>query len=392
MTIIHISTDYPDVYNPAKTHAIANIVDAVREDYRHFVYSLNRVQISVASLGLAALRGWKVTNIENAQENVACWTYAAPAKGLFLKSVMTGIAKQIVDDIHARNLKPTLIQGHKLSMEGIVARYVARQLNVPFALSVQGNSDRTILNVRRDLWPLYRSIFHDAAIVFPFAPWAMRYLEHVLGKRNGPVIMLPCMTDQDRVITPRETKPVILSAFHLRHWKLKNLPALIAAAKHMQVINPQFELHIIGGGEAEHVAQAEKLVAGSGVTNIRLLGAVAHDQIQDVMNGAAAFAMLSHRESFGMVFIEALLAGIPVLYPQDAAIDGYFDNHGFAVAASANDQAAINQAFEDLIRGNAAIKNELHSWQQSGAASFFRREQIAQSYKAGLDKATGKDQ
>ncbi|WP_164116048.1 glycosyltransferase [Sphingorhabdus sp. Alg239-R122] len=391
MTIVHISTDYPDIFVPAKTHAIKNLMDVASGDYAQFIYSLNRINISLGSASLAALKGWKIDEVDSGQDGIACLTYTAPSKGLFLKSVMTAIARHIVRDIQVRGIKPTLIQGHKLSMEGIIAYHVAQALQVPFALSVQGNSDRTILNVRRDLWPLYRKIFHEAAIIFPFTPWALKYLESVLGKRVPPTVMLPCITGQDVIIEPRNTKPVIVSAFHLRHWRLKNLPALIAAAVHMQSANPDFELHIIGGGEAEHIAEVEGQIAKSGVTNIRLLGAIPHDQIQKVMNRAAGLAMLSHRESFGMVFVEALLAGCPVLYPEDAAIDGYFDDNGFAIAVPANNQAAINKAFEKLVRDNAALKEELQVWQHGEGASFFQKKQIAASYIAGLNAATSRD-
>ncbi len=391
MTIIHVSTDYPDAYVPAKTHAIRNLVDVAGGDHDQFVYSLNRINISPVRAALSAVTGWRVERLESGEDGLACWTYKAPAKGLFLKSVMTAIAGHIVRDIRSRGLKPSLVQGHKLSMEGIIAQRVACDLDVPYALSIQGNSDRTILNVRRDLWPLYRRIFHEAAMVFPFTPWALRYVEGVLGKRTGPTAMLPCITEQDTVTGPRDTPPVIVSAFHLRHWQLKNLPALIAAAKHMQDSEPEFELHIIGGGDAEHVAEVERLVEQSGAGNIRLLGAVPHGEIQGRMNGAAGLAMLSHRESFGMVFIEALLAGCPVLYPKDAAIDGYFDDQSFAISAPATDQAAINRAFEKLIRDNAALKEELNIWQQGSGASFFRKDHIAASYKAGLEAAMDKD-
>ena len=97
--------------------------------------------------------------------------------------------------------------------------------------------------------------------------------------------------------------------------------------------------------------------------------------------------MLSKKESFGMVFIEALLAGCPVVYPQDAAIDGYFDDHDFAIAAPAGDQAAINAAMAKLVHDQSRLKKALHIWQQQGGPAFFQQGLISTRFIAGLKTA-----
>ena len=391
MTIIHISTDYPDACNPYKTQAVRNLVDAASVPFDNFIYSLNRIDISPLRAVKDRLGGgadsFQRRVIESGSDIMACWTYQAPSKGLYLKSTMTMLADLISEDIIRRRLKPALIQGHKLSMEGIIAHRVAQNIGIPYALSVQGNSDRTILQIRRDLWPLYRAIYHGAAIIFPFTPWAHDYLEKTLGHRTGPVEMMPCITSQDQIITPKETPPRIISAFHLKQWKLKNLAALAKAARHIGASVPNFACTVYGGGALADVTAARNALARFGNPHISLGGPVAHQAMQPLMNRAAGFAMLSKKESFGMVFIEALLAGCPVVYPQDAAIDGYFDDHDFAIAAPAGDQAAINAAMAKLVHDQSRLKKALHIWQQQGGPAFFQQGLISTRYIAGLKTA-----
>jgi len=88
-----------------------------------------------------------------------------------------------------------------------------------------------------------------------------------------------------------------------------------------------------------------------------------------------------------MVFVEALLAGCPVVYPAGAAIDGYFDDHNFAIAAPANDQAAINDAILKLLMDQDRLEAELKDWQESGAATSFQHHEIANHYANQLRKA-----
>lgn len=388
MTIIHISTDYPDAYQSAKTPAISNLVDVTRDDFDHQIYSLNRNSISAFS----GMTKWIGRNWDQGmachcdEQSISSWTYEAPSQGLFLKSSLHALAEILINDIIAKGIKPTLIQGHKLSMEGIVAYRVAQHFGVPFALSIQGNSDRTILQVRRDLWPLYRKIFHEAAVVFPFSPWALDYVHSVLGHREGCTIMLPCITPQDEIIPPKMCSNQIMSAFHLRHWKIKNLDILSAAgAKSSQTVS-DFSLNIYGGGDADLVQMLQDRI-GKYSPPVSLCGALDGGQIQNVMNNHAGFAMVSKKESYGMVFAESLLAGCPIIYPQNAAVDGYFDYKSFAQAVAPHDVDAIADAMQKTLYDQKQMKEDLMKWQNSGAAQQFQRGAIARTYRDGLQYA-----
>jgi len=224
LTVIHISTDYPDVIEPAKTKAILNLVEATADQFDHQVYSLNRVHLAphralARWVGDDFARGFHHKALAG---NISCWEYEAMPFGLFLQSVLQALGDAIADDIIARKLQPRLIHGHKLSMEGIVVQRVAERLNVPFGLSLQGNTDRRILGVRRDLRKLYRKIYNEAAVVFPFAPWIKDHCDGMLGPSDAQSIILPCMTVNDHMMAPSEAGFRAISAFHLKYWHMKN--------------------------------------------------------------------------------------------------------------------------------------------------------------------------
>lgn len=390
MTIIHISCDYPDSYISAKTHAISNLVEATSADFDHHVYSLNRIPLSpLGGLKHWIGGGWPITEFKDALASKD-WGYHAPSRGLFMKSSLYALADKLSEDIIQKGLKPLLIQGHKLSIEGLIAQKIAQNFNISFAISIQGNSDRTILQVRRDLWPIYRSIFHDAAVVFPFAPWALAYCEQVLGKRVGKTIMLPCINGSETIIAPKICHDAkIMSAFHLRHWKLKNFDRLVQAAQKVAddgVGNiKKLSLDIYGGGDDALVAMLEKRIIS--MYNVYLRGPLQPAVIQNVMNDSVAFAMVSNKESYGMVFAESLLAGCPIIYPKDAAVDGYFNKHSFAQAVPADDVGAIADAMQKAVKDQKQMKDDLYVWQRSGASENFQRDAIVRKYRNGLNSA-----
>lgn len=386
MTIVHISTDYPDSYQPAKTQAIANLISATGNDFDHLVYSLNRENISpITGLKRWSNNSWSSGITHYGQnDNVISWIYSAPSNGLFLYSSLQQIGEEIANDLQSKGIKPHLIQGHKLTMEGIIAQTIADRLNVPYALSIQGNTDRAILQVRRDLWPLYRKIFHNAKAVFPFAPWALQYCERTLGQRKLPSYMLPCITKQDHIISPQIQPNRIMTAFHLRHWKIKNFNRMVRAAAIVENKVDNFAFDIFGGGNDALQASLGHYIAKNGAQKTALRGALPADEMQAVMNNYAGFAMVSKRETYGMVFAEALLAGCPIIYPENAAVDGYFDRKSFALAVPSNDINAIASAMKELIDNQKIIKNDLLQWQKSSDAAQFQRMAIVNQYRHGL--------
>ena len=381
--IVHITADYPDAIDATKTRAIAALVEGTRDRFDHRVYSLNRdgsgvrAFLTPGSVQPAGERG-----------GVLSWRYAAPSKGLFLARSMRGVADAILADLRQAGLVPALIHAHKLSFEGIAAQRVAARLGLPFALTLQGNTDQKLIRSRPDLRRRYREIWHQAALIVAFAPWIERFCEAPFGVRAGPTIALPCIPAADTIIAPRETGPRVLSAFRLSDWRNKNIAAVAQACATLRPEFPDLTLEIAGGGSPEDERAVDRALAASGATAFtRRVGRIAPDAIQTWMNSGAVFAMPSRRESFGMVFVEALMAGCPIIYPRGAAVDGYFDGAEFASGVDARDQAKITAILRDALNQSAKSKQILGLWLSSAAADQFTTARILTSYSSATDDA-----
>ncbi|WEK44107.1 MAG: glycosyltransferase [Candidatus Sphingomonas colombiensis] len=370
--IVHISADYPDAVQPAKTRVIAALVEGTAQEFTHRVYSLNRI---------AAPRGWGRPGLAEPVADdgaVASWRYVAPGRGLLLASAMERVADAILADLRERGMKPAAIHAHKLSVEGLAARRAAQQLGIPFLLTLQGNSDQKIVRIRRDLHSAYRQLWHEAAAVIAFAPWIARWCERRFGTRVEQVIDLPCVPASETVIAPRATPAMTGTAFHLMYWRNKNIATLARAI----ALSRASGLEVAGGGDTASAAAVDRALGHAGVSGIaRRVGPLAPADLQRWMNGCAVFALPSRRESFGLVFIEALFAGCPIVYPRGAAVDGWFDDCPFAIGVDARDPRAVARGIDTLIMENDVRKRALAQWQQSGAAARFGRDAILAGYR-----------
>ena len=376
--ILHLSADYPDAIQPAKTRVIASLVDGTAGDFTHRVISLNRS---------GGARGWlRPGAVEKVADDgrIASWRYAAPSRGVALATAMRRVADTILAELKARGEPVAAIHAHKLSVEALAAQRLAQRLGVPFLVTLQGNTDQKIITARPDLARRYRRIWHEAATVIAFAPWIARWCEARFGARATPVVDLPCIPASETVIAPRATPPRVGSAFHLMHWRNKNVATLAHAVAALQPAHPEVALEVAGGGDAGSEAAVDAALRPAGA-QARRIGALDPASLQQWMNGCTAFALPSRRESFGLVFIEALLAGCPIVYPRGAAIDGYFDDCPFALAAEARDPASIARALDLLITESGPRKQALAEWQQNGGTLPFRRDTILARYRDTLN-------
>lgn len=388
LNIIHLSADYPDAFRPGKTRAISYLVDATKDDFNHLVYSLNRVTPAPGALAAALLKNpfhpKLDVMLERESDTLTSLKYSGLPGGLYLADSMEQLADEIGNDLESRGVKPDLIHGHKVTVEGLLAECLAKRFGCKFALSIQINTDKKILDLRPDLRTRYGRIFHDAELVFPFSVMGLRIFENAFGERKRKTILLPCASPEDRILKPQIAAPVIASIFHLKDYKNKNLHALINATSALEKKHPNLSFELYGGGDQKIEDLVDTLISKANTSAFHRKGPIAHKRVQDMLNTKAGFAMIPKRETFGMVFVEALLAGCPVVYPENWAIDGFFDEASFAVAVPSSDQSAITDAIQKLITDQESMKSELTLWQQAGKLDHFQRVAVNDCYKKSI--------
>jgi glycosyltransferase involved in cell wall biosynthesis len=199
------------------------------------------------------------------------------------------------------------------------------------------------------------------------------------------VTYIPCPIRLDQPIQPVARGAALVSAFHLRNYRNKNLARIVAAFRVAKRRDASLTLRIVGGGDASDLSHVGRIVAPEPA--ITLVGAVPNSAMPQVLNNAAGFVMPSLSESFGMVFLEALFCGCPIIYPTGRAVDGYFNRSTFAIAVDPRDPAAIAEAMLQVVQREVELKHDLARWQMSGEAQQFQRKTIAATFASAIHRA-----
>jgi glycosyltransferase involved in cell wall biosynthesis len=386
LRVLHVSADYPDSIQPLKTPVIERLICLTDEQCDHRVLSLNRRNLPLAHWPDLA-RGKAFAPFVVASRGMArgaAIQYRAPGKGVFHKTMLDKMGDWIAHEVKS-GPRPDLIVGHKLTIEGIAVARAAKLLQLPYALTIQGNTDLKILEFRRDLRPHLRQVYHEAACVFSFAPWSGRMVERLLGERPCGYIVLPCPTLLDEVRKPKLGGKTLISVFHLANHRTKNLRLLAEVMGRLERDGCNVPLQIIGGGSPADMATCRRVAARANL--VELAGSRSQAEMPSIMNDSIAMVLPSRRESFGLVFLEAFFAGLPIIYPRGASVDGYFDGLPFAIGVKPDDPDEIANAIQFACRNEVRLKSALADWQAGGGLDRFTHKAIARTFGEGLRHA-----
>ena len=216
--------------------------------------------------------------------------------------------------------------------------------------------------------------FDNNAIIFLSEKYKKRTFDKYIPKRFADEIekktyVIPNGIDRFWLETPRkmiernDDEINIMCAGVIN--KNKNMISLIKA---LQVLQKQGKkVHLDIAGKVENKRILSKLMKYEFVT---YHGKLTKEQLCELYEKNDVFALVSFHETFGMVYIEAMSRGLPVLYTKDEGFDGQFPDGevGFAVEPRNVIQIAqkINTLYENRkeISKNCIISVHKYEWEK----------------------------
>jgi len=233
---------------------------------------------------------------------------------------------------HAWRERPNLIVSTHPNF-GPIARIAQLSLGTPYILVAHGVDAWQINDVTR-LRALQR-----ANLVLAVSRYTRDRLINEAGLNANRVKILPNTYDPDRfTIAPKPPRllqkyglkpqtPVILTVCRLDETEMyKGYDQIIKALPKIRQEAPDTRYLLVGKGTDR--PRIERLIAEAGVREaVILAGYVPDDELTEYYNLSDIFAMPSQGEGFGIVYLEALACGKPVLAgnrdgSRDALADG----------------------------------------------------------------------
>ena len=379
-TIVHITADYPDAFAKKKTLAVRDFL-ALTPRHRHVVYSLNRVD----GLGGAS--------IADSNRDVTTVVYRGPPYGLLLERFLAPVAELIIRDLKRRDIGFDFVHGHKLTVDGIVAHAISEAFSCPLVCNVWGNTDQKIIAAKPLLRPKFRAIAKDARVILPATPWAGDYVREMLDVDPRKIRVMPVVCKLKPAMKAATAANRVVTIFNLDGFAGKNIKALIDAIALLRRHGRPAELDIYGGGSALSLSKVREIIRRAGGQSfVALCGALDHEAVQEAINRYAAFAMPSRRETYGMVFVEALFAGVPILYPKGQSLDGFFDAVEVGHKCNARSVADIAHQLDRVLADEGRLKTNIGRLHGQGFFEIFESATIAATYEDIVSRIIGTPQ
>jgi glycosyltransferase involved in cell wall biosynthesis len=378
---LHITGDYPDSTRSQTTVAIKRLIDGLTE-CDHVIFSLTRT---------ADPRRTMIREIDGKpnQRLVAMHHFGLPF-GVGLYRSFKSVAHQIEAFLAENNLRPDIVHSHRLTFDGLAGALISASRRIPHFVSIRGEVESKVLRFKPSYQPLLRQILQDADKIYYVSAWFRPQIEQLAGtmaQKSRPLPNIVANTQSE--IKPRTPNRSIVAVANLDIYRKKGIDSLIAAFASVADRLPGTTLEIIGGGEHENIVKVSRLIAATGLGHrIVLRGPIANAAFLAELPNALALALPSRNETFGMVYTEALFAGVPILYGRGTGIDGHLDGLDVGASVRPGDVAGIAAGLVELVERNATLRHAIATAAPELFARFDPERQIA-SYMADVVFALG---
>ena len=106
--------------------------------------------------------------------------------------------------------------------------------------------------------------------------------------------------------------------------------------------------------------------------NLKFLGKKTKEEIIQLMQDMHIFTLISHHETFGLVYLEAISQNLPVLYTKGEGFDNYFMDGevGYAVDINSNEDLIektnkIIKQYDEFQNRLSTINKQDFSWEMN---------------------------
>ncbi len=234
---------------------------------------------------------------------------------------------RIIEYLIADSWKPDIIHLQSFFPAGYGVLDISEKYGIPFVLTEHSTG------FSRHDWSTYqehnlRRILNKAASIVTVSRGLKNDVAHYTDKN---ITVIPNLVDfskfQNRTASlPFKNKFVFFSLGYLTH--KKGFDILIRAFS--LVFKGVLDVELRIGGDGIERNMLKKLAKELGIIRqVTFLGALSREQVAKEMNDCHAFVLASRFETFGVVFIEALSAGKPIIVPDiDGPNDIVNENNG----------------------------------------------------------------
>jgi glycosyltransferase involved in cell wall biosynthesis len=237
-----------------------------------------------------------------------------PTKFELGRRIWISSATSLAEHFIQHSYKPDIIHVHCAFNAGFVALCLKQKYDIPYIITEHSTLFALAQFSAKQKARVFEVYHHAAEVIVVSNPFR-KLLAHEIGLEENRITVLPNFIDTGyfkpipKAKQPDENK-IIFTVCH--HEQKKRLDRLIDALK--LVLNDYPDWKLIIGGSGRLTASLKTKVNQMGLANsITFCGFLSKAEVREKMNSAGIFVLPSDVETFGVVLIEAMAMGLPVV-------------------------------------------------------------------------------
>lgn len=379
MNVLHLSFFYPDEVEPVTTHAIKRLIDCADAFANNRRISLH---MFVPPDGITVRAGNGHTVI---CDRIRTFPYGMRG---FLKRCAASL-RGVLEDPAAFDL----VHAHMLAMEGDLALDLKERFGLRFVASVRA-TDFILFRYKPYMKRHYLKIIDAAERLILISHWMADGLARVFGadwteERARKITFLYNIVDGEQIWKPdhngRYAMPIVP---HRSQLARKSVAATLRGIAALKRGGHPVRLDIFGTGDG--IGRIARWIERYGLRDcVALKGHVPNEMMVRTLSDYKALFLCSKPETFGLVYIEALKAGIPIVHMAGTGIDGVFPRWPIGVAVKSRSSRSLADAFAQMDGRYAACKDAVRELQAAGALERFSSRSVQVQLQGLYSRAAG---
>ena len=252
-------------------------------------------------------------------------------------------SKIIIKDIEKTDPnKYNIIHAHTLFSDGIAALFLHKKYKIPYVVSVRSTDINAFLKFKPYLKNIAGEILYNSSRIIIVAPWIEKKIYQYFFKAwqrkviKNKIINIP---------NPINDKWISRSGVEAKKNSEEGIRLIYIGTfiKRKNAKGIKIELKIVGGVGRDNKKVIKMADNFRGLVNF--VGQVNNiDKLKMLFAQCNIFIMVSKRETFGMVYAEALSQGIPIVFSRGTGFDGVFKDGLVGNSADPQDLNSIVDA------------------------------------------------
>lgn len=273
---------------------------------------------------------------------------------IFFRQKISAIYELLTSRVDIQDCQ--LIHAHTLYSDGAVALRANEREGIPYVVSFRNTDLNVFMRYRRDLRGIGHRVLEKAERVVFLSP---SYREALNGRLKGEFRQL--VADKSVVVpnglpaswldgyggVVRRASDELRLLYVGEFSKNKNVRNVLAAASILSR-KRKIRLTLVGGG-GDDEKRIRRDINRRRYSFAQCLGRITDRQrLRGIYLDNDVFVMPSWRETFGIVYLEALSQGLPVVHSRGQGVDGLFEVGTVSEAVSPGSSADIAAGIEAL--------------------------------------------